>query len=72
MYTGMTVDSNPLGFALKIDDGSRRAAEVAMGWLISRFCNVNAEMADKLKPWFQPEVKTVANMSAGVILPSIQ
>ena len=72
MYAGMTVESNPLGFALKIDDGSRRAAEVAMGWLISKFCDLGAEMADELKPWFQPEVKTVGNMSAGVILPSIQ
>ena len=72
MYAGMTVDSNPLGFALKIDDGSRRAAEIAMGWLISKFCDLDTEITAELKPWLQPEVKTVANISAGVIRPSIQ
>ncbi len=72
VYAGMTTGSTPYGFALKIDDGTRRAAEVAMGGLISRYCNLEPSQLELLKPWFEPEVKTVAGRSAGRIRPAIQ
>ena len=67
VYAGMTTGANPLGLALKIDDGSRRAAEVAMGWLITKFCRLEQSEIDRIRPWTQPEVKTVANKLAGVV-----
>ena len=72
VYAGMTADSNRLGFALKIDDGSRRAAEVAMGWLIAKHANLSAEEINELKPWAEPRLRTVANNPAGIIRPRVQ
>ncbi len=69
VYAGMTVASNRIGFALKIDDGSRRAAEVALGWLITNHCNLSIDEQERLKSRFQPAVKTVARKAAGVIRP---
>ena len=72
MYAGMTSNCDGLGFALKIDDGSRRAAEVAMGWQIETHCNLTQSQLLRLKPWFRPEVKTVAKKHAGVVRPALQ
>ncbi len=72
VYAGMTSDFDGLGFALKIDDGSRRAAEVAMGWQIETHCNLKQSQLLQLKPWFRPEVRTVAEKHAGVIRPALQ
>ncbi|MDE0308548.1 MAG: asparaginase [Acidiferrobacterales bacterium] len=69
VYAGMTSQCDGLGFALKIDDGSRRAAEVAMGWLIEKYCNLAQAQKRQLNPWFRPQVKTVAKRHAGVIRP---
>ena len=69
VYAGMTVNSNRLGFALKIDDGSGLAAEVAMGWLITKYANLSDEEILSLKPWFEPSLRTIAKKPAGVILP---
>ena len=70
VYTGLAMGSNPIGFALKIDDGSRRAAEVALTWLIVKFCGLTTAELDQMQPWLQPEVRTVANRLAGIIRPS--
>ena len=72
VYAGMTTDDNPIGFALKIDDGSRRAAEVAAGWVITKFCNVDTALLASLNLWFRPIVRNVANKQVGVIRPSLQ
>ncbi len=70
VYAGMTTGTEPvLGFALKIDDGSRRAAEVAMGGLICRNFSMTPQMLNSLQPWFVPQVLTVAKKSAGTIRP---
>ena len=69
VYAGMTTKPQCLGFALKIDDGSRRAAEVAMGYLLSRHCALSTDAKTALKPWFYPPVKTVAQNPAGRIQP---
>ncbi len=72
VYAGMTADSDRLGFALKIDDGSGRAAQVAMGWLIANHANLNAEEINELKPWIEPKIRTVAKKPAGVVRPYVQ
>ena len=72
VYAGMTSTHDGLGLALKIDDGSRRAAEIAMGWLITTYCHLERTQLAQLKPWFQPEVKTVAKKHAGIIRPALQ
>lgn len=72
VYAGLAMGDRPLGFALKIDDGSRRAAEVAVTWLINRFCHLRTTEVDKLNPWLQPEIKTVAKRPAGLIRPSTE
>ena len=72
VYAGMALGDEKLGFALKIDDGSRRAAEVAMGWLISSYCGLGNAQLHNLKPWFEPEISTVAKKHAGIIRPALQ
>jgi len=70
VYAGMiTGNAAQLGFALKIDDGSRRAAEVAMGSLISMHLSMTPKAANYLQPWFHPQVWTVAKKPAGTIRP---
>ncbi len=70
VYAGLAMGPNPIGFALKIDDGTRRAAEVAVCWLIKKFCHLQTAEIDRLRPWLQPEVRTVAKRPAGVIRPA--
>ncbi len=70
VYAGLALGDRPLGFALKIDDGSRRAAEVAVTWLIQQFCQLEESAIVELQPWLQPELKTVAKRLAGTIHPA--
>ena len=72
VYAGMTSTHDGLGMAIKIDDGSRRAAEIAMGWLITTYCKLEQAQLEQLKPWIQPEVRTVAKNHAGIIRPVLQ
>ncbi len=72
VYAGMHLGVNPIGFALKIDDGARRAAEVAMGALILKHCKLDKTMAATLEQKIAIPVKTVAKHLAGVIEPSIE
>ncbi len=67
VYAGLTGGANPRGFALKVDDGSRRAAEVAVCWLVTKYGHLNAAEIDRLRSWLQPKVTTVAKRPAGVI-----
>ena len=69
VYAGMTTGTRRLGFALKIDDGSRRAAEVAIGAVIRKHCNLAPQDLVQLQPWLVPNVKTVAGKQAGNIRP---
>jgi len=70
VYAGLVLGDNPFGIALKIDDGSRRAAEVAMTWLIKRFGRLQCTELNLLEPWMQPTIMTVAKRPAGIIRPA--
>lgn len=65
VYSCMVMNGSGLGIALKIDDGSRRAAEVLMGALLARHCNLPATMIEELQPWFSPIVKNIAKLEVG-------
>ena len=71
VYAGMLIDGG-LGFALKIDDGARRAAEATTGRLIRDWCQLDSETLEILKPRFVPLVENVAKDSIGEIRCSIQ
>ncbi len=70
VYAGFVRQPDPLGFALKIDDGSRVAAEVAVCGLMARFCDLTATEIAALQSWARPEVNTVGGRVAGVIGPA--
>ena len=67
VYAGMSSRNPRVGFALKIDDGATRAAEVAMGGLIERFCKLKLEEVYSLRPRLQPIVHNVAKRGVGEI-----
>ena len=72
VYAGIHLGPNPIGFAVKIDDGARRAAEVAMAALILKHCKLDKTMTATLEQKIAIPVKTVAKHLAGVIEPSIE
>lgn len=72
VYAGLALGEYPRGFALKIDDGSRRAAEVAMGWLVTTFCSLEASRISQFQSWIQPQVTTVAKRPAGIVRPCLE
>ncbi len=72
VYTGITMKEPQVGIALKIDDGSRRAAEVLMGGLLSSYCSMSDDTVESLQPWFQPQVKNVAGEPVGIIRPVLK
>ena len=65
VYSCMVLNGKGLGIALKIDDGSRRAAEVLMGALLAKHCNLPPTMIEELQPWISPLVKNVAKLEVG-------
>ena len=67
VYAGMTLAGRKSAFALKIDDGSRIAAEVAAGRLIAEFGGLDSKAAESLGHRFQPTVRNVANRVVGEI-----
>ena len=71
VYAGLALGEKPLGFALKIDDGSRRASEVVMSWLVTKFCSLETNTISRFQSWTQPKVMTVAKQPAGIVRPSL-
>ena len=70
VYAGLALAPLPLGFALKIDDGSRHAAQVAASWLISKYCQLEHREKAKFQMWTHEPVQTVAKKPAGEIRPA--
>ncbi len=58
-----------VGFALKIDDGASRAAEVALGALLKKLDALDAATEKKLQPHFQPTIVNSLGRVTGRILP---
>ena len=58
-----------VGFALKIDDGASRAAEVALGALLKKLDALDAATEKKLQPHFQPTIINSLGRITGRILP---
>lgn len=69
VYAGMKLTRPVYGFALKIDDGTRRAAEVAMGSIVSKYCSVDAGVNGALADRFHPAVLNAARREVGEIRP---
>ena len=67
VYAGIVMKEPKAGIALKIDDGSTRAAEVLMGGLLSSYCSMSDDIVESLQPWFQPQVKNVVGDPVGII-----
>ncbi|MBB4314873.1 asparaginase [Roseospira marina] len=60
-----------LGVALKIDDGDRRAAEVALGLVLETLGELSAEERAALADVFQPAVTNAAGIVAGRVFPVV-
>ncbi|MQX37123.1 asparaginase [Roseospira navarrensis] len=67
--TAAMLPERGLGLALKIDDGDRRAAEVALGLVLETLGELSAPEREALATVFQPAVTNAAGASAGRVLP---
>ena len=65
-YTGILLNKG-LGIALKVRDGNKRAAEVAMAWLLKKYKALNEELFEKLKTYTQPIIKNHRQFETGQI-----
>lgn len=54
-----------VGIALKIDDGTPKAAEVAMGVLLSHFYTFSHASLARLQPYFSPTISNYRKMDTG-------
>ncbi|MFT5707790.1 MAG: L-asparaginase II [Oceanospirillaceae bacterium] len=66
VYAGV-IPSLKLGFALKIDDGTIRASEVALGALLKKIGAVTAQEQHNLVDFFQPAIRNSLNAVTGEI-----
>ncbi len=69
VYAGMILDGHQVAFALKIDDGSRAAAEVAASYLIQQFAVLDQEQLGKLDRFLNPMIHNVAGREVGAVRP---
>ncbi len=69
VYAGVIPHLN-LGFALKIDDGSIRGCEVALGALLNKMNTLSADENLRLKDFFNPAIKNSLNHVTGEMRPS--
>ena len=69
VYAGVIPHLN-LGFALKIDDGSIRGCEVALGALLNKMNALSADENVELKGFFNPSIKNSLNHVTGEMRPS--
>lgn len=61
------VPSKNLGIALKVEDGAKRAADVAMGWLLRHFGLLDDAANQKLASHLSPTIRNAAGDGAGII-----
>ncbi len=66
---GAFVPDRKLGIAVKIDDGSTRAAEVALGMALAHLDLISPQWSDALQERFHPPLRTMAGLTAGHIRP---
>ncbi|MEH6445636.1 MAG: asparaginase [Oceanospirillaceae bacterium] len=66
VYAGV-IPSLKLGFALKIDDGTIRASEVALGALLKKVGAVTEQEQHNLVDFFQPVIRNSLNVVTGEI-----
>ena len=61
------VPSKGLGIVLKVEDGAKRAADVAMGWLLDRYGFLNDAARQGLAAHLTPTITNAAGDKAGII-----
>ena len=66
----MAAPAHGLGLMLKIDDGAKRAAEVALGASLDKLGILNSEWRDALAEYFRPNVHNQAGTVVGRIEPA--
>lgn len=59
--------SKGLGIALKVEDGSKRAADVAMGWLLDRYGFLDDAARLEIAAHLTPTITNAAGDEAGII-----
>lgn len=64
------VPSLGLGFALKMDDGAGRAAEVVLGAVLQQLGLLDAQSAAELQPVFRPELRNSRSQCTGAGYPA--
>jgi L-asparaginase II len=69
VYAGVVPHLN-LGFALKVDDGSIRGCEVALGALLNKINALSNEENVRLKDFFNPSITNSLNHVTGEMRPS--
>lgn len=69
VFVGILQDKG-LGIALKIDDGSTRASEVAMGAVLNKLGALDQNMLASLKPKLEPNVVNSQGHITGAIVPN--
>ncbi len=69
VYAGVIPHLN-LGFALKIDDGSIRGCEVALGALLNKLSALSDDENMRLKDFFNPSIVNSLNHVTGEMRPS--
>jgi len=61
------VPSKGLGIVLKVEDGAKRAADVAMGWLLDRYGFLDDAARHKIAAHLAPKIPNAAGDEAGMI-----
>ena len=64
VYAGC-IPEKGIGIALKIDDGSPKAAEVAMGALLTHFYDFSHASLARLHPYFEPTIRNFSKVDTG-------
>lgn len=62
---GGCIPEKGLGFALKIDDGNPKAAEVAVGTLLSHYDVFTDANIARLAPYLEPVIRNASNVDIG-------
>jgi L-asparaginase II len=66
VYAGV-IPHLKLGFALKIDDGTARGSEVALGALLNKVNAITTAQNEQLQPFFNPDIINSLNNKTGEI-----
>ena len=69
VYAGFAAKQG-LGFVLKIDDGSNRGSEVALGALLKKLNLLSPEEQQQLQPYFNPDIKNSQHWKTGEVVAS--